>query len=333
MSLWTVFDRLAQDLRYGWRTLGRNRGFATVSILTLALGIGANTVIFSVWNAVDLRRLPVRDPQQLVMLEWSANAKWQGGSSSGYGGCDADRLHAAYSECSFSYPAFEHFRSRSKSVSGLAAVAGPAGLQARIRGEIVPASAQFVSGDFFQVLGVPAQLGRTIDESDDQAGAAPVAVLSFRYWESHFQSDPGVLGKTIALEGSPFTVVGIASKDFIGLNSSSAPDLWIAVHAQGRDGARRGGRRGRLAGVVGRHQADFHPSFRREPTGWIHLHGGHAGSSGGGAHGLLHSGKAGDADQPCGGIAIRVISARFPLPAGRAARSSKSARPQCSRRR
>ena len=230
MSLWTRFDRFAQDLRYGWRALGRNRGFATVSILTLALGIGANTVIFSVWNAVDLRRLPVRDPQQLVMLEWSANAKWQGGSSSGYGGCDADRLHAAYAECSFSYPAFEYFRSRSKSVSGLAAVAGPAGLQARIRGEIVPASAQFVSGDFFQVLGVPAQLGRTIDESDDQAGAAPVAVLSFRYWESHFQSDPGVLGKTIALEGSPFTVVGIASKDFIGLNSSSAPDLWIAVH-------------------------------------------------------------------------------------------------------
>ena len=231
MSPWTVFDRLAQDLGYGWRTLGRNRGFATVAILTLALGIGANTVIFSVWNAVDLRRLPVRDPQQLVMLEWSANAKWQGGSSSGYGGCDADRLHAAYAECAFSYPAFEYFRSRSNSVSGLAAMAGPAGLQARIRGEIVHASAQFVSGDFFQVLGVPAQFGRTIGDSDDRAGAAPVAVLSFRYWESHFRNDPGVLGRTIAFEGNPFTVVGVAGKDFIGLNPSSAPDMWIAVHA------------------------------------------------------------------------------------------------------
>jgi predicted permease len=231
MSRWTIFDRLAQDLGYGWRTLGRNRGFATVAILTLALGIGANTVIFSVWNAVDLRRLPVRDPQQLTMLEWSANAKWQGGTSSGYSGCDADRLHAAHAECGFSYPAFEYFRSRARSVSGLVAIAGPAGLQARIGGEIVYASAQFVSGDFFQVLGVPAQFGRTIEEADDHAGAAPVAVLSARYWEAHFQSDPGVLGRTIALEGSPFTVVGVAGKDFSGLDPSSSPDMWIAVHA------------------------------------------------------------------------------------------------------
>jgi hypothetical protein len=236
MSLWTVFDRLTQDLRYGWRALGRNRGFAAVAILTLALGIGVNTAIFSVWDALDLRRLPVRDPQQLVMLEWSANAKWQDGGSSGYGGCDTDRLHASYADCSFSYPTFQYFQSKSKTVSGLLAFAGPAGLQARIRGEIVPASAQLVSGDFFQLLGVPAQLGRMIDESDDQAAATPAAVLSFRYWESHFQSDPGVLGRTIALEGSPFTVVGIANKDFSGLNNSSAPDLWIAVHAGSRLG-------------------------------------------------------------------------------------------------
>jgi predicted permease len=236
MSPWTVLDRLAQDLRYGWRALGRNRGFATVAILTLALGIGVNTAIFSVWDAVDLRRLPVRDPQQLVMLEWSANAKWQDHGSSGFGGCDADRLHAAYADCSFSYPAFQYFQSKSKSVSGLLALAGPAGVQARIRGEIVPASALFVSGNFFQLLGVPAQLGRTIEESDDRAGAAPAAVLSFRYWEAHFQSDPGVLGKTIALEGSPFTVVGIASRDFIGLNPSSAPDLYIAVQTGSRLG-------------------------------------------------------------------------------------------------
>jgi predicted permease len=236
MSRWTVFDRLAQDLRYGWRALGRNRGFATVAILTLALGIGVNTAIFSVWAAVDLRRLPVRDPRQLEMLEWSANAKWQDGGSSGYGACDSDRLHAAYADCSFCYPAFQYFQSKSKSVSGLLAFAGPAVLQARIRGEIVPASAQFVSGDFFQLLGVAAQLGRTIDETDDRAGANPVAVLSFPFWESNFQSDPGVLGRTIPLEGSPFTVVGIANKDFIGLNPSSAPDMWIAVHAGARLG-------------------------------------------------------------------------------------------------
>src|ERR1700693_6448560 len=95
MSPWILLDRLRQDLHYAFRTLGRNRGFTAVAILTLALGIGANTAIFSLLNAVELRRLPVRDPQQLVMLEWTASKKadWPGGSSS-YSGCDARKLGA-----------------------------------------------------------------------------------------------------------------------------------------------------------------------------------------------------------------------------------------------
>jgi hypothetical protein len=101
LSPWWVCERLAQDLRYGWRTLGRSRGFAAVAILTLALGIGANTVIFGVLNVLELRRLPVRDPQQLVMLEWSAKAPWKSASST-YSGCDAYRLHAAFAGYSFS---------------------------------------------------------------------------------------------------------------------------------------------------------------------------------------------------------------------------------------
>ncbi len=120
MSRWMVLERLGQDLRYGLRTLGRNRGFTAVAILTLALGIGANTAIFSLLNAVELRRLPVRDPQQLVMLEWSANKKadWSGGSSS-YNGCDAAKLGAVSAGCSFSYPVFDYFRRHSKLFSGL----------------------------------------------------------------------------------------------------------------------------------------------------------------------------------------------------------------------
>ncbi len=236
MSRWVGLDRLVQDLTYGLRALGRNRGFAIVAVLTLALGIGANTAIFSLLNAVELRRLPVRDPQQLVMLQWSLNQRsnWRGYSS--FGGCDADRLGAVSAGCSFSYPAFEFLHARIRSMSGLAAVAGPAGLQARIRGEIVQASAHFVSGDFFRVLGVPAQLGRAIDEKDDQPGAAPVAVLSSRYWESHFQGDPGVVGKTIALEGSSFTVVGVAPTEFFGLQAAAFPDLWIPVQSGARLG-------------------------------------------------------------------------------------------------
>jgi predicted permease len=237
MSRWMLLDRLRQDLHYAFRTLGRNRGFTAVAILTLALGIGANTAVFSLLNAVELRRLPVRDPQQLVMLEWTANKKadWRGGSSS-YNGCDARKLGAVSAGCSFSYPDFDYFRSRSRLLSGLAAVAGPAGLDARIRGEIVHASAQFVSGDFFSVLGVRTQLGRTIDARDDLAGAEPVAVLSSPYWEKHFGSDPRVLGATISLEGAPFNVVGVAAKEFFGLQPTGLPDLWISVHSGSRLG-------------------------------------------------------------------------------------------------
>ena len=236
MWRWIIWERLGQDLRYGLRTLGRNRGFTVVAILTLALGIGANTAVFSVLNAVELRRLAVRDPQQLVMLQWSANQRSKWGGYSSFGGCDADKLGAVSAGCSFSYPAFEYLRAKINSMSGLAAVAGPAGLQARIRGEVVRASAQLVSGDFFRVLGVPAQFGRTIDGKDDLPGATPVAVLSFRYWDAQFQRDPGILGKTIALEGSPFTVVGVAPKEFIGLQAAAFPDLWIPVQSGTRLG-------------------------------------------------------------------------------------------------
>ncbi len=237
MSGWMLLDKLRQDLHYAFRTLGRNRGFTAVAILTLALGIGANTAIFSLLNAVELRRLPVRDPQQLVMLEWTANKKadWPGGSSS-YGGCDARKLGAVSAGCSFSYPVFDYFRSHSKLFSGLAAVAGPAGFQARVRGELVHASAQFVSGGFFSVLGVSTQLGRALDDKDDLPGAEPVAVLSSRYWEKHFGNNPRVLGTAILLEGAPFTIVGVAAEGFFGLQPTGLPDLWIPVHSGSRLG-------------------------------------------------------------------------------------------------
>jgi len=243
MSRWIVLDNLRQDLRYALRALGKSRGFAAVAILTLALGIGANTAIFSLLNAVELRSLPVRDPQQLVMLEWSANKKaiWPEGYSS-YNGCDAGeiadagQMRSVSAGCSFSYPVFDYFRSHAKLFSGLTALAGPAGFQMRIRGEIVRASAQFVSGEFFSVLGASAQLGRTLVAADDQPGAEPVAVLSSRSWEANFGGDPGIVGKTITLDGAPFTVVGVAAREFFGLQPDRLTDFWIPVHAGARLG-------------------------------------------------------------------------------------------------
>ena len=241
MSRWIVLDNLRQDLRYALRALARNRGFAAVAILTLALGIGANTAIFSLLNAVELRSLPVRDPQQLVMFEWTANKKaiWPQGYSS-YGGCDAGeiadagQMRSVSGGCSFSYPVFDYFRSHAKLFNGLAAVAGPFGFRTRIHGEFVRTGAQFVSGEFFSVLGASAQLGRTLTPADDQPGAEPVAVLSSRSWEANFGGDPGIAGKTILLDGAPFTVVGVAGKEFFGLQPEQLPDLWIPVHSGAR---------------------------------------------------------------------------------------------------
>jgi len=222
-------ETLVQDLRYGLRTMGRNPGFTTVAVLTLALGIGANTAIFSLLDAVELRRLPVRHPEQLAEIQWTTEkpANWQGYSS--YTGCDSrvGRKDA----CSFPYAIFDQFRSQSKSFESVFAFAGPAGVQALIRGEITPASAELVSGEFFATLGVPAQLGRVLDASDDRPGADATAVLSSAFWQAHFGSDPGIVGKTIALEGTPFTIVGVAPREFFGLQPIRIPSLWIAIHA------------------------------------------------------------------------------------------------------
>ena len=203
-----------QDLRYGTRMLRNNPGFTAVAVLTLALGIGANTAIFTLIEALLLKSLPVKEPQQLALVT----------------------LEAFYGRnAAFSYPLYEQWRDGSQSFSGLFAAA-----RSRYRMTVDGAEgpeagrvgAQAVSGSFFDVLGVPAVLGRTLTPDDDRPGSPQaVAVLSYGFWQRRFGLDPAVIGRTIRLEDAAVTIVGVTPRGFSGFELGSRPDLWLPMQA------------------------------------------------------------------------------------------------------
>ena len=191
---------LWQDLRYGLRMLARSPGFAFVVVLSLALGIGANTAIFGLIDAVLLKMLPVKDPEQLVHFTW---------------------VSADGSEDSFSFPTFKQLRDRNQVFAGVVAFRELPDVDFDVDGAAGLAKGQVVSGNYYSVLGVNAMLGRTITPEDDRvAGAGPVAVISYDYWVKRFNRDPRAVGKKITVNGSPFTVLGVAPPGFFGVDPS-----------------------------------------------------------------------------------------------------------------
>ena len=193
-------ETLWQDLRYALRQLGRSPGFTAAAVLSLALGIGANTAIFSLLDQVLLRPLPVRDPQRLVLLNWHGES---------YG--------PSMSNDVLSYPLYRDLRDRNQVFSGVLGYhhttfgVGYQGQVERVPGEIV-------SGNYFDVLGIGAAFGRMLSPGDDRVpGGHPVAVLTYDFWVDHFRSDRGVLGKTITVNGHSFTVIGVSARGFTGL--------------------------------------------------------------------------------------------------------------------
>jgi len=202
-------DALAQDLRYAFRQLRANPGFAAAAIFTLALGIGANTAIFRVLDAVVFRSLPVPHPEQLVLV-----GAYRGDAGIG-----------------FSYPLYREIAARQQVVAGLIAMCDlPIESAALASGQPIDGvTARMVSGGYFPTLGVAPRIGRALADSDDQPSAAPVAVISDRFRRRAF-GDAGaadVLGQTIRINGAPFTVVGVAPPGFFGESVGSAPDLWV----------------------------------------------------------------------------------------------------------
>jgi predicted permease len=205
-------DSLARDLRLALRTLRQSPAFTGVVVLTLALGIGANTAIFTLLDQVLLRMLPVKNPQELVLLEDS-------GVFQGF----------YFGDQTFSFPAYRDLQDRSEVFAG---VVGrfPTSVQASYRGSNERVAAELVSGDYFGVLGVVPSLGRAFTRDDDRIpGAHPVAMVSHGYWKRRFGSDPKVVGQTLNLNGHPMTIVGVAPPGFNGVEVGAAPDVFVPL--------------------------------------------------------------------------------------------------------
>jgi predicted permease len=227
-------ETIFQDVRYAVRMLRKSPGFTAVAILTLALGIGANTAIFSLINAVMLRSLPVRNPQQLLILHWTAVNQPTTRSSYNWSSCPdvSDDPTAPPHGCTFSFPMFEQLRARQDIFSNICAFIAAPQEHFTINGSVSMANGFLVSGDFFTTLGVRAVLGRTLGPADDKLDSRPVAVLSYAFWRSRFGGDPSIVGKSILVEKTPFTVIGVVAPGFAGLDPGLSDDLWMPLSSQ-----------------------------------------------------------------------------------------------------
>jgi predicted permease len=221
---------LLQDLRYGLRMLAKAPGFTAVAVLTLALGIGANTAIFSLIDAVMLRSLPVENASQLVMLKWSARKAPKIHGYMSAGDCANNMRFGAPnpSGCSFSEPMMREIE-RANVFSGVAAFANAGRLNLTGNGDAKVINGQVVSRDFFGTLGVKAAVGRVFQASDDSPSAAAVAVLNYGYWQSAFGGSRDAIGRTIQLNGVSVTIVGVAEQRFTGLAPGSDFDIWLPM--------------------------------------------------------------------------------------------------------
>ncbi|MCI0538394.1 MAG: ABC transporter permease, partial [Verrucomicrobiales bacterium] len=186
----TWLEQLTQDVRFGARMLGKNRGFASIAVLTLALGIGANTAIFSVVNAVLLRPLPYRDADRLITI-------WERNPQQGY-----DQNMAATGT-------FLDWKEQSQSFEDMAIFESNQGLTLTSHGDAEQITATKTSANLFSVLGVNPLLGRSFISEEETTGREQVVILSHGLWKRRFGSDPGIIGNTITLNGKPFEVVGV----------------------------------------------------------------------------------------------------------------------------
>jgi putative ABC transport system permease protein len=207
---------LWQDIRYGLRMLAKNPGFTAVAVLTLALGIGANTAIFSLLDQILLRRLPVQNPSELVVLHAP-------GPVTGHVSDDGDVTE------SFSYPMYKGLRENSAAACSLLARYSFSASIAN-QGQTERGSGELVSGNYFEVLGVPPAIGRVFSQEDERVpGGHPVVVLSHSYWTRHFGSDPNVLGKSLLINNVEMTVVGVARAGFSGVQVGQLPDVFVPL--------------------------------------------------------------------------------------------------------
>jgi predicted permease len=212
-------ESILQDVRFAIRTLRKSPGFTTVAVLTLGLGIGANTGIFTILHQVLLQRLPVPHPEQLVLLY---------GPGRRQGHVNSDESHTDGAE-SFSYPMYLNLRDRNEVFQGLAAK-DSATVNLSFHGSTEQADADVVTGNYFDTLGVHATIGRTLEPADSASvGGNPVVVLSYAYWKNHFGGDLALLNQTLRVNNRPMTVVGVVQPGFEGIQRGFVPQVYIPI--------------------------------------------------------------------------------------------------------
>jgi predicted permease len=216
---WLWWDHFLQDLRFGLRTLRKNPGFTAIAVLTLALGIGANTAIFSLLNAVLLRPLPVEKPDRLVLL----------GKGRAAGSTDSFATQTQL----YSYAFYRQALKKNQVFSDLSAILSlPLGMHGLVAGrtEMELLQVQLVSGTYFRMLGVKPLMGRSLAESEDEpAGGHPVAMVSYSWWNRRSGQDPAIVGKTVTLGPTVYTIVGVTPPSFFGTAVGQSPDVWIPL--------------------------------------------------------------------------------------------------------
>jgi predicted permease len=208
---------IAQDIRYALRNLRKSPAFAAIAVITLALGIGANTAIFTVVNAVFFHPIPVKDPARLMELFTLDQRKIFGAANNNF--------------LPSSFPNAQDIQQRAQSFSGVTvyqSFATPVSMT--VNGQPNQYFAQLSSGNYFDVLGVHAQLGRTfLPEEDNTAGAGPVVVLNHGFWDRVFAANPNVIGQNVLINGQGFSIIGVAPKGFQGTSVIGGPDMWIPM--------------------------------------------------------------------------------------------------------
>jgi predicted permease len=220
-------NALLQDLRYGFRMLLKQKALTAVALLSLALGIGANTALFSIVDAMLLRMLPVKEPEQLVLFKAIAPKEFSPGSYNGSTITDPET--GLRHMTSFAYQTYRRMREQQGPMSDIFAFGG-VGVNLSADGQAEVANSQAVSGNYFSALGVQPAVGRLLTDEDDKAGAPPVAVLSHRYWHKRFSGDPSVVGKQINLNNLSFTIIGVSAEGFDGtMNVGTIQEVTIPL--------------------------------------------------------------------------------------------------------
>jgi hypothetical protein len=225
---------LIRDLRLAVRVLLRTKGWTAVVLVSLALGIGANTALFTAVNGLLLQTVQAQEPERLVRFNWSGqNDMVRSSSDYGYSGAVGTRSVRS----TFSFAIFEEFRKANSTLSDLAAGApmprvGPGGsLNIILNGDAQLASGYQASGSYFRVLGVPAAIGRVFTEADDTPTASPVAVISYPYWQKRFAGDASVVNRTVSMSGQMVTIIGVTPKGFVGHQrlGDEPPDITVPL--------------------------------------------------------------------------------------------------------